>query len=97
VGVNNFSDAPQDDFTFFRCGCFFTWFSQYKTPKIFGKNMQNTCYIFGYQINNMYICINEKATGSSLTPRGKKKNEMREHLLIIRQLGFAPLSPTLQN
>jgi hypothetical protein len=45
----------------------------------------------------MYICINEKATGSSLTPRGKKKNEMREHLLIIRQLGFAPLSPTLQN
>jgi hypothetical protein len=27
----------------------------------------------------MYICINEKATGSSLTPCGKKKNEMREH------------------
>ena len=27
----------------------------------------------------MYICINEKAIGSSLTPYGKKKNEMREH------------------
>lgn len=30
----------------------------------------------------MYIYINEKATGSSLTPCGKKKNEMREHYTV---------------
>ncbi len=27
----------------------------------------------------MYLCVNEKAIGSSLTPYGKKKNKMREH------------------
>jgi hypothetical protein len=40
--------------------------------------MQKTRYIFGNQINNVYICINEKAMSYSLTPHGKKKNEMRE-------------------
>ena len=38
----------------------------------------------------MYICINEKAKSYTFTPFGKKKNEMREHLLIIRQLGVDP-------
>ena len=32
----------------------------------------------------------KNAISSSLTPYGKKKNEMREHLIVIRQLGLSP-------
>ena len=35
--------------------------------------MQNTRYIFVYQINNMYICINEKRHKFLLTPLWHKK------------------------
>jgi hypothetical protein len=49
--------------------------------------MQKTRYIFGSQINNVYFCINEKAMSISLTPHGKKKNEMREHCTDYQQDG----------
>ena len=45
------------------------------------KYTQNKSYIFGYQINNLYICINKNATGH-LTPCGKKKEKMREHSTV---------------
>ena len=64
---DDFSNNGQDDFSFSRRGSFFSWFSQYKI-------MQITRYIFGYQINNLYICINKNATGQ-LTPCGKKKKK----------------------
>ena len=38
----------------------------------------------------MYICINEKRHRFLINPLWQKKNEMREHLLIIRQLGLSP-------
>ena len=34
--------------------------------------------MFAYETNNMYICINEKATGLH-SPVAKKKKKMREH------------------
>jgi hypothetical protein len=42
------------------------------------KKTQNTRYLFVYQNNNMYICVNEKAMATIKPPMAKKKNKMRE-------------------
>jgi hypothetical protein len=46
---------------------------------LYVKKAKNTCYIFGIQINNMYIRLNEKRHSGPLLPYGKKKEQMREH------------------
>ena len=61
------------------------------------KSTQNASYIFGYQINKLYICINKNATGT-LTPVAKKiKNERTLYCKTVNW-GFSPrISYRIQN